>query len=429
MGKKGKKILGIVILIIAIGMIAYGIINFLFSPKMKMISILFNNFQSSLKNYNNQIDASGEFFKINTDTLLETTDLKIELNGDIYSDYNNSKLYTNLTSKINNQKYISPEVYFDTNELYFKIKEISDKLYFIKGNSSSIIQSSVITSLSDDDKKAFFDLIKDKFNRNLDDSRFTKTNETIKLSGKSYKTSKYTVGIRYADMTNILLDVIDDIQNQDELKGIRLFIESKTDLNSIKEALLNQTDENTVWLTYTIYVDGNEKIIKNVLDIDGTVLTLSKYKNNNNYDNIELDCTSEGNTFLTATVVGGKTSIVDINLLSMINIKGTIEKQNDILNKADFKIISSFIEESEIASFSYTKTEIVKWKEYKVSFKFNTNSEEDKVNLNMNNNVTYDVQMPVFDKTNAIDYAKLGEENEFTKFFESNPLNKVVIVN
>ena len=72
----------------------------------------------------------------------------------------------------------------------------------------------------------------------------------------------------------------------------------------------------------------------------------------------------------------------------------------------------------------YEEKEIIKDKEYDVNFSVNINIDNEKVVLTSNNKLYFDVDMPAFNKENAVDYKSLGSNNEFTRFFEGISINE-----
>lgn len=421
MNKKIGRIIGIILLIMSFCIIGYLIYNYGFSDKNKMFEILSDNVK--------MLEANEEFnkkMKISNKTLLDMgTEGTLSVSGDSYFDYENDKIYSSLVSKIENKEFLTPELYFEDDTLYFKIKEISDKLFYLKAseeNSDSQYQ------FNEDQIEEIIDIFKQAIDKNLSNDNFDKEKTEITLEGNKVKVTKYTMDVSYEDAYNIISYVIDELENNKKLSYLSQYIfENNTSdqiKQELKEEMFKNNKETDRLFMYSIYVNSKNIVLNQELEFSGGTIKLSYYDNSYKSKNLDFEVVYDDVTYIKVSIIGEKdSSKINIDLMSMITLEGN-SKENENTSTLDLSIKAPLLGFEEMGKIVYEEKEIIKDKEYDVNFSVNINIDNEKVVLTSNNKLYFDVDMPAFNKENAVDYKSLGSNNEFTRFFEGISINE-----
>ena len=160
------------------------------------------------------------------------------------------------------------------------------------------------------------------------------------------------------------------------------------------------------------------------LEFSGGTIKLSYYDNSYKSKNLDFEVVYDDVTYIKASIIGEKDSRkINIDLMSMITLEGN-SKENENTSTLDLSIKAPLLGFEEMGKIVYEEKEIIKDKEYDVNFSVNINIDNEKVVLTSNNKLYFDVDMPAFNKENAVDYKSLGSNNEFTRFFEGISINE-----
>lgn len=421
MNKKIGRIIGIILLIMSFCIIGYLIYNYGFSDKNKMFEILSDNVK--------MLEANEEFnkkMKISNKTLLDMgTEGTLSVSGDSYFDYENDKIYSSLVSKIENKEFLTPELYFEDDTLYFKIKEISDKLFYLKASEED---SDSQYQFNEDQIEEIIDIFKQAIDKNLSNDNFDKEKAEITLEGNKVKVTKYTMDVSYEDAYNIISYVIDELENNKKLSYLSQYIfENNTSdqiKQELKEEMFKNNKETDRLFMYSIYVNSKNIVLNQELEFSGGTIKLSYYDNSYKSKNLDFEVVYDDVTYIKASIIGEKdSSKINIDLMSMITLEGN-SKENENTSTLDLSIKAPLLGFEEMGKIVYEEKEIIKDKEYDVNFSVNINIDNEKVVLTSNNKLYFDVDMPAFNKENAVDYKSLGSNNEFTRFFEGISINE-----
>ena len=421
MNKKIGRIIGIILLIISFCIIGYLIYNYGFSDKNKMFEILSDNVK--------MLEANEEFnkkMKISNKTLLDMgTEGTFSVSGDSYFDYENDKIYSSLVSKIENKEFLTPELYFEDDTLYFKIKEISDKLFYLKASEED---SDSQYQFNEDQIEEIIDIFKQAIDKNLSNDNFDKEKTEITLEGNKVKVTKYTMDVSYEDAYNIISYVIDELENNKKLSYLSQYIFENNTADQIKQELKEEMFKNNKktdrLFMYSIYVNSKNIVLNHELEFSGGTIKLSYYDNSYKSKNLDFEVVYDDVTYIKASIIGEKdSSKINIDLMSMITLEGN-SKENENTSTLDLSIKAPLLGFEELGKIVYEEKEIIKDKEYDVNFSVNINIDNEKVVLTSNNKLYFDVDMPAFNKENAVDYKSLGSNNEFTRFFEGISINE-----
>lgn len=421
MNKKIGRIIGIILLIMSFCIIGYLIYNYGFSDKNKMFEILSDNVK--------MLEANEEFnkkMKISNKTLLDMgTEGTLSVSGDSYFDYENDKIYSSLVSKIENKEFLTPELYFEDDTLYFKIKEISDKLFYLKASEED---SDSQYQFNEDQIEEIIDIFKQAIDKNLSNDNFDKEKAEITLEGNKVKVTKYTMDVSYEDAYNIISYVIDELENNKKLSYLSQYIfENNTSdqiKQELKEEMFKNNKETDRLFMYSIYVNSKNIVLNQELEFSGGTIKLSYYDNSYKSKNLDFEVVYDDVTYIKVSIIGEKdSSKINIDLMSMITLEGN-SKENENTSTLDLSIKAPLLGFEEMGKIVYEEKEIIKDKEYDVNFSVNINIDNEKVVLTSNNKLYFDVDMPAFNKENAVDYKSLGSNNEFTRFFEGISINE-----
>lgn len=421
MNKKIGRIIGIILLIMSFCIIGYLIYNYGFSDKNKMFEILSDNVK--------MLEANEEFnkkMKISNKTLLDMgTEGTLSVSGDSYFDYENDKIYSSLVSKIENKEFLTPELYFEDDTLYFKIKEISDKLFYLKASEED---SDSQYQFNEDQIEEIIDIFKQAIDKNLSNDNFDKEKTEITLEGNKVKVTKYTMDVSYEDAYNIISYVIDELENNKKLSYLSQYIFANNTADQIKQELKEEMFKNNKetdrLFMYSIYVNSKNIVLNQELEFSGGTIKLSYYDNSYKSKNLDFEVVYDDVTYIKASIIGEKdSSKINIDLMSMITLEGN-SKENENTSTLDLSIKAPLLGFEEMGKIVYEEKEIIKDKEYDVNFSVNINIDNEKVVLTSNNKLYFDVDMPAFNKENAVDYKSLGSNNEFTRFFEGISINE-----
>ena len=421
MNKKIGRIIGIILLIISFCIIGYLIYNYGFSDKNKMFEILSDNVK--------MLEANEEFnkkMKISNKTLLDMgTEGTFSVSGDSYFDYENDKIYSSLVSKIENKEFLTPELYFEDDTLYFKIKEISDKLFYLKASEED---SDSQYQFNEDQIEEIIDIFKQAIDKNLSNDNVDKEKAEITLEGNKVKVTKYTMDVSYEDAYNIISYVIDELENNKKLSYLSQYIFANNTADQIKQELKEEMFKNNKetdrLFMYSIYVNSKNIVLNQELEFSGGTIKLSYYDNSYKSKNLDFEVVYDDVTYIKASIIGEKDSRkINIDLMSMITLEGN-SKENENTSTLDLSIKAPLLGFEEMGKIVYEEKEIIKDKEYDVNFSVNINIDNEKVVLTSNNKLYFDVDMPAFNKENAVDYKSLGSNNEFTRFFEGISINE-----
>ena len=347
----------IIVLFLGLLFITFSYFN---SPKKKLVDGI-NKFYNVLVNRetnkevnnileNNIVGLRGEA-KINLsgssmDETLRLFDNTI-IKYNYIEDKENKKASLGLNSSINNEKLIEMYGLIKDNKIYFNLKNLINKFYFIDYTFNELLQVENI-----EDIEYVLEILKDTLIENIDNDSFSKYKEIIKINGKDEKVNK--ISFKFTD--KFILDIIAEFVNKikDDEKAINILVEyTKTtkeeilkQLNSFIDSSKNVTTNETYM--FNIYVKDYMTQIKYSLEMDATEISYSNYNNVKefsvslngvNYLNIKLENNEKISGMIAMMPITGtyKNNRLDLTLSYMntninLNISGNNEIKSDEIN-------------------------------------------------------------------------------------------------
>ncbi len=284
--KKGKKwlipvIIGIIIVILLVGGVSYKMI--MSSPKV----IFENSINSLYKGLNNTLEEVDQFedsydflnravvFKgdIKLDTNIEEVkELGINLGdytlgGEFGVDFNNELLQGNVylkgkSEKIDLQMYMQDDYIYGTSNLLDGMiqEEFSDMSEIFEEIKKAFEELKEEDEIEVEDYDYILQVIKDALIESLNSDQMKKENDTIKVSGKDIKVTKYIYEMNDKDVQEMYEFIIDEILNDKECveKLAKISGESESDIEDyLKEMKDSSKDiEFDEKISFNIYTSG-----------------------------------------------------------------------------------------------------------------------------------------------------------------------------
>ncbi len=428
MNKKLKTTLIICLIIIGVAAIGVGMF-FLFKPSDK--KILTNHIETSFKNLK---ESSKEFIKglnnetfttgkVTTNTTMNSGESKLEYLGDIYFS-SDEKVYANITiARDNIKKEI--EKYVEGNKEYTKIKGILDNFYYEDLVDDTQIDPKLAEGISAQTEVVFdylADTIVDKINqKEISVEKVKKT-----FDGTEYDTKKVKVSFTEKDIVEIIIEVLKKVKDNKELSELIAYaIKNYEELDGLSldtmisnlEGRLNDLDNEKEFIAYAVY-EYKDKIMSNeysiTVDSDGTAVTLkltvNKYTNKNNFENLEIYLSAMGINVVEFTSKGQSAtkSSLTLYVLNMLKAEGTYEKDGNnftVSLKANTPLDDSSTFDLEMAF-----KEIEKDKKCTFNAKMIMGTGSTAINLNSENEIELGVEMPKVDVSGAKSVDEMTEE-------------------
>lgn len=413
MNKKLKITLIICLIVISVAAIGVGIF-FLFKPSDK--KILTNHVETSFKNLK---ESSKEFMKtlksetfttakVKTNTTLNSGESKLEYLGDIYLSSDN-RVYTNISiARDNIKKEI--EKYIDGNKEYTKIKGIIDNFYY--EDLVTQIDSKFAEGISNQ-TEVVLDYLIDTIVNKIDQKEISTEKVKKTFDGVEYDTKKIRVSFTEKDAIEIVIDVLKKVKDNKELSELITYaIKNYEELDGLSldtmisnlEGRLNDLDNEKEFIAYAVY-EYKDKIMSNeysiTVDSDGTAVTLkltvNKYTNKNNFENLEIYLSAMGINVVEFTSKGQSAtkSSLTLYVLNMLKAEGTYEKDENnftVSLKANTPLDDSSTFDLEMAF-----KEIEKDKKCTFNAKMIMGTGSTALNLNSENEIELGVEMPKVD--------------------------------
>ena len=247
-----KKIL---IIVLVIGLIIAGVGAFLYfnNPKKKMFDAIENQIVLASNRYKEKKIKS----KITTNGNVKIMGTEYaKVNSELYYDTINNKSllsfalkYLGETGKLTeSMKY---ELYFNDNKMYFKSE---GKVYYID------LESTDKSSFSEEEIKAFVNIVKDSFNYGIPNNCFSVESKNVGVIDKTLSAKKYTLKMTKDNIYNYVKYLLDKIDESDKVPNIKktIFSNTKKDeiLKNVKESM-GKKDSKKTFLEYSVYISKN----------------------------------------------------------------------------------------------------------------------------------------------------------------------------
>lgn len=421
--KKKRMWIFISIAVLAVFSVGVGFYLYLNSSKViftksieKAVDSLFDSEEKGLL-----ADLDYDTLKVNTATkaAIASGDINyaFNMNGSVGYDESNKKVYMDLNTTANNQKLIDFEGMLEKNKLYFRIKDLMTKFYYIDMQIDSSEQ------IDEDDLDHMSEILKDSFFDNLKDKDFTKSKKTIELSGKSFSTTKISLKLTEEKLYVMCTDFLNSIKDDKEAMEIIQKVYPEFTEENIEDALtaLNDSkkdanDDN--YILYTIYVDKHKNILKQEISIndtensyEGMSVVINSYETENDYQNLELIFVLDEMEVIKLSLnqVSKEETTLAINSV-IVKAEGTI-KNNDTENSYD--IVVTDTTGNKLGNITYALTKVDS-KKYTYNLNVNFAVEDIKASVISNNTILLDEQLSDFDVTNSQSIDTMSETEQVT---------------
>ena len=446
MGRKVKKILIGLFVIIGVIAISVGVVLMLQPSDREIFTESFKKNFNSIKNIQKDNDfVLGSIsdlkedlkVKLSTDTSIESLLDTASIKGDFYLDSSDQKLYTTFDVESNLEKY-SIEAVLKDSKLYHMIKDVYSKYYYTEVDLFSDTNNDEVNI----DFTVVFDYLEEAIIDCVTDDNLTVEDKKITLGDETVNTKKYTVDFTQKDVVNILKSIASKLKNNKELYDYlsTLFTtstngESLDEYISMLDDMLKDSDDTDTFISYVMYLDG-EDVVSNEVAIsieseESTVtlrFTINSYENKSGYNNFEIYLSAMGIKVFSFEILGTSDtkSNISMNILNSLNVEGTLEssdsKFNLVLNGSipetttdDF---SASTELKEFLSLDLLVEEAVENKEYNINLILDLSTDE-KVNINSVNKLLIGEEVPDIDVSNSADMTEMtdAEIEAFNKLF------------
>ncbi|MDD6878749.1 MAG: hypothetical protein PUD59_00760 [bacterium] len=388
-----KKIVGIFLAIVSLGLIGFGVYSLLFSPKTLMLTYMQKEL-STVKNLSQEENITKE--KISTTGSLKMSEEEISVKGDTYLDNENLKYYLNYIVNYMNAD-IPLQVYFENNKLYYKFLDQFNYFELSENNNESNITKEELNELGN--------ILNESLKDDLDNKLFSKTNSSITVNNSSIKADKYSLKFTTQDFYNYLNKLLTRIDSNTKISNIKKMLfktKSKTEiLNSFKTNVVDEIGKDKDFIEYSIFVSNNE-IVRNELktiDKENTLsIILDSYNKGNNKYKYELSINEKD-----SVLVSGFYDEQDNNSTFKLTVDSYIVDGS--INKSDNSetLTASLYEKTApnkiLGKLTISEKEITKNSEYETNITISIPDLD--TTLTLNNKVKFNEEVPKFDTTGA----------------------------
>ena len=317
-----------------IGLLA--LYSLLLSPKAKFVNALKGEYSNIINRIDNITKDVNDIIKspeieLNITSKVTNTENGITDNYIITTKYLESekeqKQYFEY-SNLNKNKSELKKLYIQNNNLYINQENSTDKYYIV--NSKYI---SLKNFLNTNNIDYVFKIISKNCNKILKNNNFTTRKTTLTLDDKNYKVREISLLLDEKLYSKIYTEILDDIKTDKTALHI-LTDYSKYSMDDIikiideKQKLLKDQKSNKVKYTYKIYINDDNKVIKQELGYDNNIIEFSNIKNKQ-----ELKVTNDNSItlLLDAETKDNKTTF---NIKTDNEIRGEFikDKSSNILN-------------------------------------------------------------------------------------------------
>ena len=432
-----KKILAIVLAVVAIAMIGFGIYTMNSSKYIfkTAVSGVFKYATNAYDDFTDDLDKLSENKKgkLSTNNSVSASDIEIaKVTGEYYYDFTSGeKMYFNLdSSTITEENFFGVESVIENETVYFKIKEAMDEFYYV--NLEEEFDFEDFSSLEEyklEDKE--FNLLMEHFKQSIFDSvsdkDLNKKSETIKINNQEYKTSKISLNVSEKISLDIAKNALKRIiKDEKAIKLLQKFSSEITKqslqelLNMLNEVKDSELSKDTMF-TLSFYVEGfgglrRIEIATPKTEYDDEVKIMFDIFNSNKNKSYLFTIKQANETLL--LVKREYTSKTNSNILIQIGtfeINGTIKETSTSTNAE-----MNFVEDSEVLlSLTYTNEEIKKDKEYKISLSCTISGIEENMSVNFtsNNEIKLGESIPSISLKDAKDINEVSD-SEFEEIEE-----------
>lgn len=446
MGRKVKKILIGLFVIIGVIAISVGVVLMLQPSDREIFTESFKKNFNSIKNIQKDNDfVLGSIsdlkedlkVKLSTDTSIESLLDTASIKGDFYLDSSAQKLYTTFDVESNLEKY-SIEAVLKDSKLYHMIKDVYSKYYYTEVDLFSDTNNDEVNI----DFTVVFDYLEEAIIDCVTDDNLTVEDKKITLGDETVNTKKYTVDFTQKDVVNILKSIASKLKNNKELYDYlsTLFTtstngESLDEYISMLDDMLKDSDDTDTFISYVMYLDGEDvvsnEVAINIKSEENTVtlrFTINSYENKSGYNNFEIYLSAMGIKVFSFELLGTSDTKYDIsmNILNSLSIEGTLESSSSKFNLVlEGNMPESALDDSppsaelkEFLSLDLLVEEVTKNEEYNINLILKLSGDED-IQFSSTNKLLIGEEVPDIDVSDSADMVEMtdAEIEAFNKLF------------
>lgn len=446
MGRKVKKILIGLFVIIGVIAISVGVVLMLQPSDREIFTESFKKNFNSIKNIQKDNDfVLGSIsdlkedlkVKLSTDTSIESLLDTASIKGDFYLDSYAQKLYTTFDVESNLEKY-SIEAVLKDSKLYHMIKDVYSKYYYTEVDLFSDTNNDEVNI----DFTVVFDYLEEAIIDCVTDDNLTVEDKKITLGDETVNTKKYTVDFTQKDIVNILKSIASKLKNNKELYDYlsTLFTtstngESLDEYISMLDDMLKDSDDTDTFISYVMYLDGEDvvsnEVAINIKSEENTVtlrFIINSYENKSGYNNFEIYLSAMGIKVFSFELLGTSDTKYDIsmNILNSLSIEGTLESSSSKFNlvlegnmpESALDDSSTSAELKEFLSLDLLVEEVTKNEEYNINLILKLSGDED-IQFSSTNKLLIGEEVPDIDVSDSADMVEMtdAEIEAFNKLF------------
>lgn len=348
-----------------------------------------------------------------------------KMNGNFGYDKSSNKLNMDINMTGNNQKLLDLEGLLAENKVYFRIKDMMDKFYYIdtKVDSSK--------KLDEKDLDYILDLATNSFFDNLKEKDFSKSKQTIELGDKKFSTTKITLKLSQERLYDISIDFLKNLKSDSKAMDILKKVDQEFDDKKVEEAIKNIEEEKKDtskdnYILYTIYVNKNKDILKqeiSVNDVDDSsykdiLLVINTYDNEDKYKNVEFIIMNKDQEVVNMAIKELNKEEKEITITSMVvRAKGTL-KNNDKEESLNIDVVD--VSNNKLGTINYSLKKLEN-KKYTYNSNINFDVLGYKFGLVINNSILLDEKLPeisVKDSQNIENMPQSEQQTIMTKLQE-----------
>lgn len=402
----GKKI-GIFLLLVSIGMIAYGSYLYYFNPK----KVLLETLSKKITNIDYNKINIGKMKLLSKSSLSYGND-KYDNTGELYFDASQMKMYLKNNYKANSEEASIIDLFLENNKLFFNIKDISDKLSYIE-----ITTAAEKIQIPKSEINALTQVVGQILINKIPEERFSSKSENIVINKNHFDSKKYTVSLTVEDYYDIVTSIFEQIEKTSKFTTLKSIIFSndkfdKIHLNAdtyhsdLKRIIIGDRDETKPFINYSVYLLKNKIVLKHELSFkmrNGTEDTIVKVgyasiDKGNNLKDYELFLQKENKNVFEITIDEQKDNSKVNCALQEINFVGTIEKDGE---NRTLKLDVLDNSKNQLGTVSGEYKEVKDNEEYKFSISANATIKNKSLLLSSENTLLKNQEVPKYSVAGA----------------------------
>ena len=344
---------------------------------------------------------------------------KIDLSYDYKEDKNNNRASLSFDSKIANEDFIKLEALTQKNKIYFNLKNLLDKYYYIDYEFTSLL-----SVIDEKDTKYVLNILKDVIVDKVTSDYFSSEKTTVKINNIDERAEKVTLELDDKLLKDIFITIIDELKN--DKKAMDILVEynkiEKEEMieifNAAKEALTQVPSTSNQKYTYNMYLQSS-KVLKQEIIVGTTSIEYFTYNNvyeikilDNAVEQLSLKLEQKDNQ----TIISG-------NVASMFTLNGTY-----VDGKLDLSVGVMGVE---MAKLNVITTENVSDSKFDTTLNATLKISEGEtemltINIDLKNTISKEKAIDEKDVTNSVNAEDITEEDQETL---TNNLMKLPLIN